>query len=404
MSIKHLFKAEAMPGWAVVGIFLILAFSAIAAARDFLMPFTLSVLLFFVFAPFRRFLYRRGVPQWVSALIVLVGLIALIVGLFLTVMGPASELINSAPTFAYRIQTKLGDVAGPLQHLQDVIARIDRLTGVGPAAAPAADATPAPSKVLMGLVAGMPHILAQLLFILLLLFFMMSAGDLLYLKIVQSFPTMNSKRKAYAALRELEGSLGSYLSTITLINAGLGIAIGLAMWAWGMPAAAFLGLIAFMLNYIPYIGPTAGVLLSFVIALVSLDGFFLPVLVAVTWLGCCTVEGNFVTPMLVSRRLEMNTVVVFLAVALWAWLWSIVGMVVAVPILVVARVLCDTIPGLERLGNFIGGEDPAPLGPEAAEQDAAESAARVEAHEAAERTEASEDLQSAMQPGTVPAV
>jgi predicted PurR-regulated permease PerM len=333
---------------------------------------TLAMLLFFVFTPFRRFMQKFGVPQWGSATIVVVGLVALILAIVLLLLGPTADLIGSAPTFAWKIEAKLGDVTGPLQKLQALSDRIDAITGVDPnaAKAPVADS----SHFLMSVVEMAPQLLTQIIFVLLLLFFMMSAGDLLYLKIVQSFPDLSTKRRAYSALRTIEASLGSYLSTITAINAGLGLAIGLAMWAWGMPVPAFFGVAAFVLNFIPYFGLAAGAAGATVVALVSLDGFATPMLVGASYVALSSIEGQFVTPTLVSRRLAMNTVVVFLAVALWAWLWSVMGMIVAVPLLVVMRVLCDHIPGLERLGNFLGGEDPAPLGPEAEQRDAQEAA------------------------------
>ena len=80
-------------------------------------------------------------------------------------------------------------------------------------------------------------------------------------------------------------------------------------------------------------------------------------------------EGQFITPYFVSRRLQLNTVVVFLTVALWAWLWSILGMVVAVPMLVVMRVLADHIPGLEKFGNFLAGEEPPAIAEDEPEPD-----------------------------------
>jgi predicted PurR-regulated permease PerM len=358
---------------ALIGLFLIFAFSAVAAAREFLMPVTMAMLLFFVFAPFRRTMWQRGIPYWASATIVVVGLTFALVAIGLMMLGPAAELIDSAPTFAATIEQKLGDLTGPMQKLQQLAARIDALTG-GAVNASAPAPAEGPNFVRTVLAMG-PQLVTQILFILLLLFFMLAAGDLLYLKIVQSFPTMGSKRQAYSALRTIEDSLGSYLSTITLINLGLGIAIGVTMWAFGMPAPAFLGLVGFLLNFIPYLGAIAGAGSAFVIALVSLDGFLTPILVGVAYLALTSIEGQFITPTMVSRKLEMNTVVVFLAVALWAWLWSVVGMIVAVPLLVVMRVLCDHIPGLEKFGNFLGGEDPPPLGPEAREEAAAEAAA-----------------------------
>ena len=351
---------------------MILAFGGLATARDFLLPVTMAVLLFFVFTPFRRWLYMRGIPQWISAALVVAGLITVLAMIVLMIMGPAGELIDSAPTFAAKIEAKLGEMTGPLQRLQLLAARIDAMTG-GSGQTSAGDG----SNYVRTVMAMAPHILTQIVFVLLLLFFMMSAGDLLYLKIVQSFSTMSAKRRAYSALRQIEASLGSYLSTITLINIGLGVAIGLTMWAFGMPAPAFLGLVGFLLNFIPYLGAVAGATAAFVIALVSLNGFFTPLLVAASYVALTSIEGQLITPTLVSRKLEMNTVVVFLAVALWAWLWSVVGMIVAVPLLVVMRVLCDHLPGLERLGNFLGGEDPPPLGPEAASADADDKAEPV---------------------------
>jgi predicted PurR-regulated permease PerM len=371
------FRLRTVADWAVIGIFTILAFWVLAAARDFLMPVTLAVLLFFVFTPFRRALHKRGIPQWVAAMIVTAGLVTLLVGIVLMMLGPAGDLIDSAPGFASKIEAKLRELSGPLQRLQLLAARIDLMTGGG-GAAPSEG-----SNLIRSAMSIAPFLLTQVVFVLILLFFMMSTGELLYLKIVQSFPSLGTKRQAYAALRTIEASLGSYLSTITVINFGLAVAIGVAMWSFGMPAPGFLALVAFGLNFIPYLGSVAGTLAAFVIALVSLNGFLPPLMVAGTYIALTAIEGQLITPALVSRRLAMNSVAVFLAVAFWAWLWSVVGMIVAVPLLVVMRVLCDHIPGLERLGNFLGGEDPPPIGPEAAPPEPESLAAETPAEPAA---------------------
>lgn len=189
-----------------------------------------------------------------------------------------------------------------------------------------------------------------------LLFFLLTSGDLLYLKIEQSFDTLKEKRAAYQALREIEESLGNYLGTISLINLGLGVAIGLAFWALEMPAPFLFGVLACLFNFIPYIGAFMAAGLSVAVALVTMDGFLWPAVVGLTYVAINLVEGQLVTPYFLSRRLELNTVVVFIAVALWAWLWSIAGMIVAVPILVMVRVLCEHIPGLEKVANFLSGE------------------------------------------------
>jgi len=379
------------PGWAVIGIFIILLFASLMLARVFLMPLTMAILLYFVFAPLRRRLGRLGVPPAITASGVTLGLIGVIFAIGLVLSGPASDLVRGAPQISDRLEEKFGGLRERISDMRGFLKRIDgggdeegedplRQRSVASSLGleelpPAEEEEDAPEEeedlvpvdstnLIMSIASSTPALLGQIGFVLLLLFFMLASGDLLYLKIVQSFATMSQKRRAYAALRQIEDSLGSYLGTITIINAGLGIAIGLAMWWWGMPAPAMFGVGAFLLNFIPYIGLILGMVMATAIALVTMDGFLTPMLVGATYAALSSIEGQLITPYSVSRRLEMNTVVVFITVALWAWLWSVAGMIVAVPMLVVFRVLCDHIPGLERLGNFLGGDNPPPLGPE----------------------------------------
>ncbi|MTH79006.1 AI-2E family transporter [Paracoccus aestuariivivens] len=386
--------------WAVIGIFIILLFSFVAQARDFLMPVTLAFLLFFVFVPFRRAMERWRVGATVTAALVSLGLIVMLVGIGGLVSGPISRLIEDAPQIGSRLEMRLDEIRSNFEGIERAAKKIDELTGGGQPKENGEDAAEptSPNPDLVGTVTGKvtsipspgtpqppdqhiqvevnsppssttlssvlnlgPAFVGQIIFTLFLLFFMIASGDLLYLKIVQSFDTMREKRAAYLALREIEDRLGSYLGAITLINACLGFAIGLGMWAWGMPSPVLFGLVGFLLNFIPYLGSVFGIIIAFVVGVFVFDDLFTPFMVALTYLGLTAIEGQLITPYFVSRKLQLNTVVVFLTVALWAWLWSVLGMIVAVPLLVVLRVLADHIPGLEKLGNFLAGETPPAL-------------------------------------------
>lgn len=387
-------KMRRFPGWAVVGIFLILLFMFIAQARAFLMPATLALLLFFVFSPFRRLMARVGVGPTGTAAIVSLGLVVGVGGIAWIVSGPVNTLIDNAPQISQQLESRMRDLRQSFSVIEQAAARIDELTSGGPGNSapenanggtpdatlsgtlttePTADNPEPPqqrvevqvtsndSSALLDLASFGPAVIGQAIFTLFLLFFLISSGDLLYLKIVQSFNTLREKRAAYMALREIEDSLGAYLSAITLINACLGIATGIAMWSWGMPSPILFGVAAFTLNFIPYLGPITGVAISALVALLAFDNLLTPLLVAGTYLTLTSIEGQLITPYFVSRRLQLNTVVVFLTVALWAWLWSVIGMIVAVPLLVVMRVLADHIPGLSKFGNFLAGEAPPAL-------------------------------------------
>ncbi|MDT1060232.1 AI-2E family transporter [Paracoccus sp. CPCC 101403] len=401
-------KGTALPkvaNWAIIGIFLILMFWFVAQARDFLMPVTLALLLFFVFVPFRRVMERWRIGPTVTAAIVSLGLVVSILGIGMMISGPVSRLIDNAPQIGTRLEQRFTEIRRNFAGLERAARKLDELTG-GKKATDEQDtppgSAPRPAEIVgpdvMGTVTGRvtsvptpgtpqppdqhievqvnaptestalgsvmdlgPAVIGQIILTLFLLFFMLASGDLLYLKIVQSFDRMRDKRAAYLALREIEDRLGAYLGAITLINACLGIAIGLAMWAWGMPSPVLFGLVGFLLNFIPYLGPVFGIIIAALVGVFVFDDLFTPLMVALTYLALTSFEGQLITPYFVSRKLQLNTVVVFLTVALWAWLWSVLGMIVAVPLLVVMRVLADHVPGLEKFGNFLAGEDPPAL-------------------------------------------
>ena len=174
-----------------------------------------------------------------------------------------------------------------------------------------------------------------------------------YEKLVHIMPTFKDKRNATRISYDIERKLSNYLFTITLINAALGITIGVAMWLLGMPNPILFGVLAFVFNFVPYIGAIVGVAIAALVGLLTFDHTGAALLPALAYLTLTIIEGQFATPYFVGRRLEMNPVVIFLSVALWAWLWSIVGMLVAVPLLVAVRTFCEHIPRLQAFGTFL---------------------------------------------------
>ena len=359
-----------------------MAFAAIAAGRDFLMPVTMAMLLFFVFTPLRRFAERRGIPDAATAAGITLSILLAVGVIAYAASGPLSRAMSNMPIISAQLEQKFDSVRDSLSDLREAAARIDEAqsTDPGPEEPPAIRIQQEGETTLGTVMHMAPLLMGQVLFTLILLFFLIASGDLLYLKIVQSFDRMRDKRGAYLALRQIEDSLGNYLGAITIINAGLGLAVGLTMWAWGMPGPRLFGSGAFLLNFIPYLGAITGVAISGIVALVVMPGLFWPAMVAASYLGLTSLEGQIITPYFVSRRLQMNTVVVFLGVALWAWLWSVIGMIIAVPVLVVIRVLAEHIPGWEKFGNFLAGDEP----PALTDEDEDEARELVEAGAAAE--------------------
>jgi predicted PurR-regulated permease PerM len=353
--------AAGVPRWAVMGIFFMLLVGGMAYARAFLMPVVMAFLLSMVFSPVRRALERTGLPSGASAFLIvgalLVGLIAGIGAL----ATPVSTWIERAPQIGYELEWKLRDLRGATESVRDVAEQVDKLTeGEEDPTVQRVVVQESGSVALMALT--LPAVASQIAFTLVLLFFLLASGEMFYEKIVNVMPTFRDKRMAIRIARDIEAKLSHYLFTITMINAGLGFAVGVSMWAFGMPNPLLFGVTAFFLNFVPFLGAVIGVAISTVVGVLTFPTLGQGLLVGAVYFLLTSIEGQFVTPWFVGRRLQLNTVVVFLSVTLFAWLWSIVGMLVATPLLVMIRTFCEHIPSLQPLGTFLsarGAERPA---------------------------------------------
>ncbi len=343
---------QSVPRWAVIGIFLLLLTAGIAYARDFLMPVALAFLLALVFSPVRRFLERRRVPAEVSAFLIVGSLVAVLLSGVMLLAAPVQGWIADAPEIARELEWKTRSLFGNAQAVIEASETVEKVTTGG--------TDPEVQEVVVkepGMFTNMawvaPAYLAQTVFTLVLLLFLLASGDMFYEKIVHVLPTFSDKRQAMRIAHDIERKLSRYLFTITAINAALGVAVGTAMALLGMPNPLLFGVIAFAFNFVPYIGAFAGIGIAAVAGLLGFNEPGTAMLPGLAYLALTAIEGQFITPYFVGRRLEMNTVVIFLSITFWAWLWSAMGMLLAVPLLVTIRAFCEHIPELVPVGKFL---------------------------------------------------
>jgi predicted PurR-regulated permease PerM len=350
-SIESAAPAALYPRWAVIGLFLYASVFTLSYAKDFLVPIVLAFLLAMVFGPIRRFFDRRGVPSALTSLaivlILLVGFVALLSALAI----PVSGWMERAPQIQRDVQSKLTDISGSFSGVLDAARRLSELTRSHSAGVQQVEVRD--SSLLANAALFAPAAMTQLLFTLILLLFLLASGDMFYEKLVNVLPTFGDKKRAMRIAHDIERKLSRYLLTITIINAALGVAVAVMLWFLGMPSAIVFGVLAFLLNFVPYLGAFAGIIVAMSVALVSFDGPGWSVVVGLLYLGLTSIEGQLITPYFVGRSLQVNTVVVFVAVSFWAWLWSAVGMLVAVPLLVAINTFCEHIDGLKGLGKFL---------------------------------------------------
>ena len=155
--------------------------------------------------------------------------------------------------------------------------------------------------------------------------FLLASGDFFLRKLIKVLPTLSDKKRALTITNTMQREISRYFLTVTLINAGLGLAVGTALYFIGMPTPYLWGAMAFALNFIPYLGALVGIVLTAAVALVSFDSIGQALLAPAAYLALATLEGNFITPTIMGKRFTLNPVVVFIWLIFWGWLWGVIG-------------------------------------------------------------------------------
>ena len=342
----------------LVGVFILMAFSAVYFARDLFLPIVIGVLIALTLSPVVRALTRLGVPAAPAAVLLILGAgSALGIGGY-SLSGPVSELLYDLPRLGIEVRLKLDGMLDTLKAAQAATEDVDNLTSGGETAQTVAIEQPGLLSLAAGTLLSFMSLTAAGL---VLAMFILASGDLFYEKLVAALPTFSDKRRAVKTVRDVERQISRYFLTITLINATLGLSIGLGLYAVDFDNAVLWGVLAFCLNFLPFVGAIIGGAVVAAFGLIASDSLFSGLLPAAIYLSLTTLEGHFLTPAVLGRRLELNTVSVFLTVLIWGWLWGIPGALMAVPFLVMVKVICDNVESMRVFGSFLGAAVPAKL-------------------------------------------
>jgi predicted PurR-regulated permease PerM len=196
------------------------------------------------------------------------------------------------------------------------------------------------------------HVVVLFLEMFVLLYFILAAGDILALKLVQVLPSLKDKKKAVEIMHETEHGISRYLASITMVNLFEGTAIGIGLALLGMPNPLLWGVLAFFANYIPYIGALIAGSIVTIVALVSFDSVSQALIAPAIYFGV-NFADNFIAPHVMGKRLVLNPLIVFLAVMFWGWIWGIVGVILAVPVTMMIKIICDHSSALAPYAEFL---------------------------------------------------
>lgn len=341
------------------GLFALALLGFLYFAQQLVVPIVLAVLLNFLLSPFVRAAQRCCIPRPVSGVVLVCSLgAAVLLGVYV-LSQPASRFLEDIPNHLRELDRRLQGVSGSLEQLTDTARAVEDATiGDEDAAAP-----PRPGVVQMAFGYAQSLGIGALAAVILLLFLLCSDEIFLH-RLVRVLPTLHDKRLAVEIFRQIERDVSHYLLTITLINTALGTTAGLLLWLVGAPTPALWGAMVGLFNFIPYLGPGMAMVVLAFVGLTSFDSLLMAVLPPLMVLGLNILEANILTPLALGKRLDLNPVMIFLALSFWGFLWGIPGMVLAVPLLVMVKIVSDHIEPLTPLREFLSGEEPPPAGTE----------------------------------------
>jgi len=318
--------------FALIGLLIISIGAVLYVARAFLLPVVMAFVVGTMLSPAANLMERYRIPRAAAALAIVTAVgagIAFIVGL---ISAPLMEWSTRLPELGSLLKDKLHVLDRPLalwQELQRMLGGSDTLTTLQ---MPKIDWVQPTFEFLS------PTFAEFLLFFATLILFIASWRDLRR-GLILTFGGHQARLQMLRILNEIEVHLGSYLLTVTMINTGLGIATGIACALTGMPNPAGLGALAATLNFIPIIGPVAMFAVLVIVGIVALPTLGAGLLAPLAFVGITFVEGHFITPTIIGRRLALNALAVLLMLAFWTWLWGPMGGFLASPLLIVALIL-----------------------------------------------------------------
>ena len=335
------------------GLFLLALLTAFYAAAEIVLPIVVAFVLMLVLQPAMRLLHRLHLPRALAALLMIAVLFAAIAGLSTVLSGPAAEWAQKLPQGIPKLEERLSFLREPITAVQTFMSRAETLAqGTGPAPMPVAVEGTGLSQRLLE---GTRSILTGLLETVLVLFFLLLSGDTFLRRLVEVLPSFKNKRQAVEISQQIESDISAYLTTITVMNIVVGVATGTVAAFCGLGDPVLWGTVAFLLNYVPILGPAIGVMVFLLAGLISSDTVWAALLPAGLYLGVHIIEGEVVTPMLLARRFTINPVLVIVSLVFWYWMWGVPGAILATPMLAVTKIVCDRIQSLAPFGHFIEG-------------------------------------------------
>lgn len=338
---KHSCNGLKVPLW---GLFIIALMATLYLAKSIFVPVFLAMFIAFLLSPLVNLLAKFYIPRAFGSAMVLVAVSGLIALLFYYLAEPAGIWLERLPAEVQQIEKKLSPVKESIESVQKTTETVEEITSINPE-----EDKKAPNVVVKGpnifysILDSTQALLLGVLSFVVLLYFMMAFGHSLTMKAGALFRDKGYQANVVRIAREVQDKISRYLLLITILNIILGVVVTFAMWLIDMPTPMVWGASAAILNYIPYVGPAINLGIIAMVSLLTFDNLAQILLPPAVLLGINLIEGQFLQPMFIGRMFTINPIIIFLFVLVWGWLWGMAGIFMAVPLLVIAKIILEQI-------------------------------------------------------------
>ena len=315
----------------LIGFVVLLA--ALKTGQVILAPVSVAIVIGLMFGPVADLMEKRGVPPFLSAGVVVLLLLGLIGAGGFLFAGPLAEWIERAPAIWEKLRSELTNLRAPLEAFGAIQEQVQGAIGGGAEGVTVTMADDGSAVRDLAFLA--PAVLAQIGIFLASLYFFMATRSDFRISVLSLCVTRRMRWRTAHVFRDVEQKVSKFLLSITMINAGVGVVTTLVMWALGVPSPMLWGALAFVANYIPFIGQFTMLVLLFAVGLGTRTGIEQAIIPVAAYWVVTLIESQLITPHVLGRTITLNPFMIFLSLAFWLWAWGPVGGVVAIPSLLI---------------------------------------------------------------------
>ncbi|WP_428410320.1 AI-2E family transporter [Hyphococcus sp.] len=323
-------------------------------AKPVMLPLTTALVISIILAPAATRFVRFGFSQTAAAGFVTLIAVASIASLLVFSGRPAIAWAENIPELALKAREKLAGLEEAVSTVKEVSDQVEEIAKIGEEEEPAPAVAVKEAKPAASVTKAAPGAVVQFLFTWVLVFFLLAERNDFKRKLVAANRSMTAKLRAVRMFSHIEKQIGVYMLTMTTINACLGVCMGLAAWALDLPSPHIWGLLAAIFNFIPFIGPAVLTALLALAGIVHYEEPWMALAPAAAFMALNFIESNFATPMILGVRMRVTPLAIIVSVSLLTFLWGPLGGVLAIPLLLVLKSVCDTVPVLGPVGVLIG--------------------------------------------------